>query len=67
MADVECRVEDAGQHQVRASMAWVFDRYAQSYNHLYALQNAARRERLGLWADPEPVPPRDWRAAKRAQ
>jgi len=28
------------------------------------MEVAARRERLGLWADAHPVPPWEWRKAK---
>lgn len=65
VADVECRGRDAGQHQVSTGMAWVFDRYAKGYSHLYPLQQAAQHQQLGLWADAAPAPPWDWRAAKR--
>lgn len=61
VADVECRGQDAGQAQVRAGMAWVFDRYARGYESLYRLQAGAREARAGLWTDAEPVPPWDWR------
>jgi endonuclease YncB( thermonuclease family) len=45
-------------------MAWVFDRYVKDRS-LYSLQDAARSARLGLWTDATPVPPWEWRAAKR--
>jgi endonuclease YncB( thermonuclease family) len=44
-------------------MAWVFDRYVNDRS-LYPLQEWARAQRLGLWADGQPVPPWEWRAAK---
>jgi endonuclease YncB( thermonuclease family) len=31
---------------------------------LYPLQEAARSDRLGLWADAEPIAPWNWRAEK---
>lgn len=43
-------------------MAWVFDRYAEGYKHLYRLQDTARGGRLGLWVEPATVAPWDWRA-----
>jgi endonuclease YncB( thermonuclease family) len=61
VADVECQGRDVGQHQVATGMAWVYDRYAKGYAHLYPLQGTARAERRGLWADPAPVPPWEWR------
>lgn len=60
---VTCAGIDAQAHQVSTGMAWVFDRYASPSSPLYALQDAARAARRGLWADPSPVPPWDWRKA----
>ena len=60
VADVECRGKDAGSHLVSTGMAWVYDRYAKGYSHLYPLQAAAQHERLGLWAQ-EAVAPWEWR------
>lgn len=63
VADVECRGKDAGAEQVRAGLAWVYDRYAKGYGHLYPLQDAARRGKLGLW-ELEAVAPWEWRKAR---
>lgn len=64
VAHVTCRGVDASVEQVRSGMAWVFDRYATT-SALYALEADARRERLGLWADPSPMPPWRWRERHR--
>jgi len=64
LARVECDGTDASAEQLRAGMAWVFDRYVRDRS-LYAVQEEARDERRGLWADREPVPPWEWRRAKR--
>lgn len=61
VADVACGGVDAGQAMVTRGHAWVFDRYAKGYGHLYPLQAEARVQRVGLWADPNPVPPWEWR------
>jgi len=61
VADVECQGKDAGAHQVRTGMAWVYDKYAKGYEALYQLQDAAKAARLGLWIDPAPEPPWVWR------
>lgn len=60
---VECAGKDAGAHQVSTGMAWIYDRYSKPTSPLYALQDAAKSARRGLWADNEPVPPREWRRA----
>ncbi|WP_399696557.1 thermonuclease family protein [Xenophilus sp.] len=69
VADVECRGKDAGQHQVRAGMAWVYTRYAAQHQHLVPLEALAKAGRIGLWAEVgrkvPPVPPWEWRRAKR--
>lgn len=56
---VSCAGTDANAEQVRQGMAWV--RYKQQYPQLSALQDAARRERRGLWTQDAPTPPWDWR------
>ena len=65
VADVLCQGEDAGEHQVRTGMAWVFDRYAKGHGHLYPLQDAARGAGRGLWGDGSQVPPWEWRSLHR--
>jgi endonuclease YncB( thermonuclease family) len=58
---VSCAGIDANAEQVRRGMAWVFDRYATDRS-LYAIQDEARAARRGLWRDPQPVPPWEYRA-----
>ncbi len=65
LARVECNGIDANAEQVRRGMAWVFDRYAPSDSALYDVQRKAQRERTGLWSDPAPVSPWEWRRAAR--
>ncbi|WP_416402052.1 thermonuclease family protein [Alicycliphilus denitrificans] len=61
VADVECRGKDAGTVMVGAGMAWFFVRYGKSHRHLAAVESDARAQRVGLWADREPVAPWDFR------
>ena len=61
---VSCAGIDASAAQVRHGMAWVFDRYVTDRT-LYAIQEEARAARRGLWSDPAPVPPWEYRAAAR--
>jgi endonuclease YncB( thermonuclease family) len=63
---VYCAGVDANAEQVKRGMAWVFDRYMTDAS-LYAVQDVARGSRRGLWADPHPVAPWAWRAAKRSR
>ena len=66
VARVICDGTDANAEQVRAGMAWVFDKYVTDRG-LYAVQDEARAARRGLWADREPVAPWEWRARKSAK
>ena len=52
---------------VWAGYAWWYRRYAPHDTDLQGLEQAARAERRGLWADASPVPPWEWRAAKTGQ
>jgi endonuclease YncB( thermonuclease family) len=60
---ISCEGVDANAEQVRRGMAWIFDRYAVDLN-LYALQADARAAGRGLWADPQPLPPSEWRRSR---
>lgn len=59
--EIACNGVPAGPEQVRRGMAWVFVRYAPKGSPLYGLQTEAQSTRQGLWADPQPVPPWEWR------
>jgi endonuclease YncB( thermonuclease family) len=61
VADVECGGKDVAAEQVKAGMAWVYVQYDKGHEALYPLQDAAQAARLGLWADPAPIPPWEWR------
>ncbi|MEZ4269225.1 MAG: thermonuclease family protein [Myxococcota bacterium] len=49
---------------VAQGLAWHYAKYSDDAT-LAALEREARRKKLGLWADAEPVAPWDFRAAKR--
>jgi endonuclease YncB( thermonuclease family) len=52
--------------QVRRGYAMVYKRYEPQGSPLYAVEEAARRRQIGLWVDPNPIPPWEWRRkAKR--
>lgn len=57
---VYCNGTDANAEQIRQGMAWVYDKYVTDHS-LYRLQDEARAAKRGLWADPNPVPPWEWR------
>lgn len=43
--------------------AWAYTKYLRNQIYLDA-QKVAKRERLGLWSDENPIPPWDWRKRK---
>lgn len=49
---------------VKQGFAWRYDAYSQDPVLLDA-QNSAKAVKRGLWADPSPVPPWEWRASKK--
>jgi endonuclease YncB( thermonuclease family) len=62
--------QDINVRLVQAGLAWHYKAYAKeqsrSDTELYAnAEIEAREKRVGLWADPEPVPPWEWRRAKK--
>lgn len=57
---VYCDGVDANLLQVQRGYAWVYDRYAKD-PLLKQAQAQARAANLGLWAEPNPVPPWEWR------
>ncbi len=52
------------QELVRQGACWWFRKYAPGDRVLEGLEAKARAARKGLWADPQPVPPWEWRKKK---
>ena len=50
---------------VAAGHAWWYRYYAPDDRPLQAAENAARAKKLGLWAEPDPLPPWDWRRQQK--
>ncbi len=46
---------------VKAGFGWWFRRYASHDKELQKLEQEAREAKRGLWADPDTVPPWEWR------
>lgn len=55
---------DVNAQMVRQGMAWVYRQYARDAE-LYELERQARAGKQGLWADPGPVAPWDYRESNR--
>ena len=76
--DAPCRARpdcpktlDAGLAQLTVGLAWHYKKYAheqepQQRGQYAFAEEEARVKRAGLWRDPNPVPPWDWRSAKRS-
>lgn len=62
LADVMLDGVDIDLEQVRAGMAWVYEKYIGQVDentqaNYHAAQVAAQQERRGLWSDPAPMEP----------
>lgn len=55
---------DVNAEQVKRGFAWVFRRYSND-SALIALEAHAKSAGVGLWADPHPIAPWEWRASRR--
>lgn len=51
--------------QVEAGMAWWYRAYAKGETRFEELESAARKRRIGLWQDADPVPPWEFRRKSR--
>lgn len=56
--------QNLNKELVRNGLAWHYKRYSKSANYA-DLETAARKKKIGLWQDKEPVAPWNWRKSKR--
>ena len=66
-----CDGRDVGRVLIAEGLAWHFRRYARTQplderTGDSAAEAAAREAMVGLWAEPDPVPPGEWRKAEKA-
>ena len=52
---------------VQEGWCWWYRNYALGDTALEGLEEEAREEQKGLWADPQPVPPWEWRKRKERE
>lgn len=53
------------QELVKQGWCWWYRKYVPGDTVLEGLENEAREARKGLWADPHPMPPWEWRKRSR--
>ena len=64
--------QDAGLELLKQALCWVYERYvgeaaADIQTSYRDAQNTAQAERAGLWQDPDPVPPWEWRKGEESR
>ena len=53
--------KDINRAMVQRGYAWWYRRHAKYERPLQEAEKYAQSQKLGLWADPDPVPPWEWR------
>jgi endonuclease YncB( thermonuclease family) len=61
---------DAGLEMIRQGYAWCYDRYLPEASEAIQAsyrqaQEGARTKQAGLWSDPDPIPPWEWRKTEK--
>lgn len=56
--------KDINAEQVKKGMAWVYTQYNKSMD-LMNLEKAAKNQKIGLWANKNPIPPWQWRRQEK--
>lgn len=64
VGDIYCAGTNANLEMVKLGLAWVFRKYDKGFEYLYASEEEAKTAKRGLWTDPNPIAPWDWRKAK---
>jgi len=55
---------DANREQIKRGMAWAYRQYLHDQS-LLQVEDEARRAKAGLWSDPNPMPPWEYRHGKK--
>ncbi len=55
---------NANHTLVKDGWCWWYRKYAPLNTELEQLEKSAREAKKGLWADPHPMPPWEWRKRK---
>ncbi len=62
---VHCDGVDANAEMVKSGLAWVYSRYAPKGSPLFHYEAQAKKAKLGLWQEPAPMPPWEYRRKHR--
>ena len=57
--------ENINKELVKAGLAWHFKKYSNDASYA-DLESRARENKIGLWAEDDPIPPWNWRKPKKA-
>ncbi len=55
---------NVNEEMVKAGYAWHFIKYSDNKTYIN-LEKEARNKKIGLWSDPNPIPPWEWRKRKK--
>lgn len=62
---VTCDGVEVNRTQVSRGMAWAYRKHIKGFEFLIEEERKARSLKSGLWADPDPTPPWEWRKARK--
>ena len=65
VGDVTCDDVHANEEMLRSGHAWVYRHYDKGFAYFYAIEDAAKEAKLGLWVDDSPTPPWEWRHSRK--
>lgn len=65
IGEIICDEANINHGSVDAGMAWWYRQYAKDDSELAAAEQRAKAGGRGLWADPKPIPPWEWRRGRR--
>lgn len=54
------------EEMVKEGWAWIYEKSSAS-RKLISLETDARKSQKGIWSEPNPIPPREWRAVERRE